>query len=172
MDTMKGGGVGIGALAILLIAAAYLAFAGGNGEEASTEIAGDTLTGPVTEVVDGDTAHVSIDGHDETVRFIGIDTPEVDPSIGVECFGKQASERNHELIDGERVRLEVGTEERDKYGRLLAYVYVGDEFINAELVRGGYAQTLEIPPNTDKAELLGELERQAADAGRGLWGAC
>jgi micrococcal nuclease len=128
--------------------------------------------GSVTEVVDGDTAHVSIDGHDETVRFIGIDTPEVDPSIGVECFGKQASERNHELIDGERVRLEVGTEERDKYGRLLAYVYVGDEFINAELVRGGYAQTLEIPPNTDKAQFLGELEREAADAGRGLWGAC
>ena len=65
-----------------------------------------------------------------------------------------------------------GAEERDRYGRLLAYVYVGERFINAEMVQGGYARTLEIEPNTDKAPLLNRLERDAANAGRGLWGAC
>ena len=123
-------------------------------------------------MVDGDTIHALVDGEDESVRYIGIDTPEVDPSIGVECFGKQASERNRELVGGERVRLVFGAEEPDRYGRLLAYVYVGDELINAEMVAGGYARTLEIEPNTDRAPLLNRLEQEAANAGRGLWGAC
>ena len=126
----------------------------------------------MTDVVDGDTIHAVVDGEDESVRYIGIDTPEVDPSIGVECFGKEASERNRELVEGERVRLVFDAEERDRYGRLLAYIYVGDVFVNAELVEGGFARTLEIEPNTDKAAPLSRLEQEAANAGRGLWRSC
>ena len=70
------------------------------------------------------------------------------------------------------MRLEFDRELRDDYGRLLAYVYVGEEFVNAELVAGGYARTLEIEPNTSRAEQLGRLETEAGAAGRGLWGAC
>ena len=83
-----------------------------------------------------------------------------------------ASERNRELVGGERVRLVFGAERRDRYGRLLAYVYVGDEFVNAAIVRGGFARTLEIEPNTDRAPLFNRLEQEAANAGRGLWARC
>ncbi len=168
---------GIGAVAFLVLAVIVLLY--GGGEDAGDGGGGGrgdgdpgTATGEVTEVVDGDTIHALVDGEDESIRYIGIDTPEVDPSIGVECFGEQASRRNRELVTGERVRLVFGAERRDRYGRLLAYVYVGERFVNAEIVRGGYARTLEIEPNTGRAPLLNRLEQEAANAGRGLWGAC
>ena len=82
------------------------------------------------------------------MRYIGIDTPEsVEPGEPVECFGCEASHFNERLVEGEKVRLVFDAERRDVYGRLLAYVYVGDVFVNAELVRAGYATTLTIPPN-------------------------
>jgi micrococcal nuclease len=127
---------------------------------------------PVVDVVDGDTIEVLVDGVEEDVRYIGVDTPEVDPSIGVECFGSQASEANRRLVAGERVRLVFDDERRDRYGRLLAYVYVGERFVNEELVRGGYATTLTIAPNTDFAGRFDRLEQSAGNAGRGLWGEC
>ncbi len=127
---------------------------------------------PIVSVVDGDTARALVDGREESVRYIGIDTPEVDPSIGVECFGAQASARNKQLVEDETVRLVYDAERRDRYGRLLAYVYVGETFVNAELVRGGFATTLEIAPNDSKAGLFDRLQQEAANAGRGLWGAC
>ncbi len=135
--------------------------------------AGEPVTVDVSRVVDGDTIEVDLDGTEEDVRYIGIDTPEtVKPDSPVECFGPQASERNHELVEGERVRLVFDRERRDVYGRLLAYVYVGDDFVNGELIEGGYARTLEIEPNTSRAEQLAGLQREASDAERGLWGAC
>jgi micrococcal nuclease len=164
----------LGALLLLVAAVALLALGGGDEEDGGSAAppARQAQAARVTSVVDGDTIHALVDGRDESIRYIGIDTPEVDPSIGRECFGEQASSRNRELVGGERVRLVVGTEERDRYGRLLAYVYVGETFVNAEMVAGGFARTLEYPPNTDKAAMLGRLEQQAANAGRGLWGAC
>ena len=127
----------------------------------------------VTRVVDGDTAEMEIDGDEEDVRFIGVDTPEsVTPGEPVECYGQQASHFTQRLIEGERVSLEFGAEERDRYGRLLAYVYLEDRFVNAELVRRGLARTLEIAPNVDHAERFADLQQEAANAGRGLWGAC
>ena len=130
-------------------------------------------TADVLRVVDGDTIEVDIDGTIEDVRYIGVDTPEtVKPGTPVECFGKEASDFNHDLVEDRAVRLEFDNELRDDYSRLLAYVYVGDEFVNAELVAGGYARTLEIEPNTSRAAQLGRLEAQAGTAGRGLWGAC
>ena len=127
----------------------------------------------VTRVVDGDTVEAEVDGATEDIRYIGVDTPEsVKPDTPVECYALQASHFNEQLVEGETVRLEYDAEQRDVYGRLLAYVYLGDEFVNAELVRRGYAQTLTIPPNTRFADLFARLEREASGAERGLWGRC
>src|SRR5918999_1079217 len=125
------------------------------------------------EVVDGDTIEVSLDGEIEDVRYIGVDTPEsVTPGEPVECFGEAASRANERLVEGETVRLVFDAERRDRYGRLLAYVHAGDVFVNGELVAGGFARTLEIEPNTSRAERLGRLETAAGRGGRGLWAAC
>src|SRR3954466_2490636 len=129
----------------------------------------------VTRVVDGDTVHVAIDGTDETVRYIGIDTPEsVKPGTPVQCFAKAASAANERLVDGRRVRLSYDAERRDRYGRLLAYVYRDgdDAFVNARLVEDGYARTLTIPPNVRFAGRLAALARSAREQRRGLWRAC
>ncbi len=124
-------------------------------------------------VVDGDTIEVDYNGREEDVRYIGIDTPEsVAPDRPVECYGHRASDFNASLVDGETVRLVFDAELRDRYGRLLAYVYVGELFVNAELVERGFAQTLEIEPNTAKAGELSRLEVAASAQGRGLWGTC
>jgi micrococcal nuclease len=127
----------------------------------------------VVRVVDGDTIVASVEGEDEYVRYIGVDTPEtVKPDTPVQCFGPRASDENHRLVEGRTVRLTFDREARDDYGRLLAYVHAGGRFVNAELVRGGYARTLEIAPNTSHAAELQRLAARAARAGRGLWGAC
>jgi micrococcal nuclease len=136
---------------------------------------GGKASGVVTRVVDGDTVHVSIDGDDEAVRYIGVDTPEtVKPGTPVQCFGKAASAYNHRLVEGQPVRLRFDAERRDKYGRLLAYVYRASDglFVNAALVRGGYATTLTIPPNTAHAPQFATLERRARGRRKGLWRAC
>jgi micrococcal nuclease len=138
---------------------------GGNG--------GKPVRGEVVDVVDGDTIEVVIDGEVEDVRYIGIDTPEsAIPGEPVECFGKASSRENERLVAGETVRLVFDAERRDRYGRLLAYVHVGDVFVNGELVGGGFARTLEIEPNTSRAERLGRLEAEAGREGLGLWSAC
>jgi micrococcal nuclease len=127
----------------------------------------------VTRVVDGDTVEATVDGQTEDIRYIGVDTPEsVKPDTPVQCYALKASHFNEDLVEGKTVRLEYDAEQRDVYGRLLAYVYLGDEFVNAELVKRGYARTLTIPPNTDHAELFARLEREASADERGLWGAC
>jgi micrococcal nuclease len=129
--------------------------------------------GYVVRAVDGDTIEVRFGGRVEDVRLIGVDTPEtVDPDKPVQCFGRRASRFEHRRVEHRRVRLVFGVERRDVYGRLLAYVYLGPFFVNAELVRHGLARTLEIPPNTRFASRFGRLEMAAALAGRGLWGVC
>lgn len=158
-------------IALALLAAGCDGSDGGDGRDEEPE-PGDEVRVRVLEVIDGDTITVALDGEAEDVRYIGIDTPEVDPSIGVECFGDQAGDRNEELVGGKRVRLVFDDELRDRYGRLLAYVYLGERFINAELVRGGFARTLTIEPNTNRAGLFDRLEQAAGVAGRGLWSAC
>jgi len=127
----------------------------------------------VVRAVDGDTIEVLLDGEHEDVRYIGIDTPEtVKPDTPVQCFGPQAHRFNGRLVTHRRVRLVFGVERRDIYGRLLAYVYLGDRFVNAELARRGLARTLTIPPNDRFARRFERLQTVAARAGRGLWGAC
>jgi micrococcal nuclease len=127
---------------------------------------------PVERVVDGDTIRVTYEGRSERVRYIGVDTPEtVHPRKGVERFGPEASEANRRLVQGETVRLVFDVEERDRYGRLLAYVYLRDgTFVNARLVEQGYAQVMTVPPNVRHQERFLALQRNARESGRGLWG--
>jgi micrococcal nuclease len=123
----------------------------------------------VTKVTDGDTIRLSGLG---PVRLIGIDTPEV--YGGVECFGREASEFAKGLLPvGTRVRYRVGVEERDRYDRLLAYVWLPDgRMLNRVLVERGYAQPLTIPPNVAFADVFRAAARAARQAGVGLWRAC
>ncbi len=134
-----------------------------------------TLEGEVTRVVDGDTVKVHLGGRRETVRYIGVDTPEtVKPGTPVQCFGKAATAYNRGLVAGQAVRLRTDAEARDRYGRLLAYVYRRRDglFVNAALVRGGFARTLTIPPNVSHASELAGLQRAARMSRRGLWALC
>ncbi len=130
----------------------------------------------VTRVVDGDTIEVRVGGAVETVRLLGIDTPEsVDPRSPVECFGREASEHTASLLPpGTPVVLVRDVEARDRYDRLLAYVYRSGDgtFVNHVLVRDGFAAVLTYPPNVAHAAELTAAARQARDEGRGLWSAC
>jgi micrococcal nuclease len=137
------------------------------------------LSARVTHVVDGDTIDVELaDGSDETVRYIGIDTPEtVKPGTPVQCGGPRAHDLNDQLVYGKTVTLRFDAERRDVYGRLLAYVYLPRPgrrplFVNAELARRGLARTLTIPPNDSFAALFDRLATRAGVLGRGLWGSC
>jgi micrococcal nuclease len=125
----------------------------------------------VVRVVDGDTIRVRLPGDRvERVRYIGMNTPEVHhPRKGQEPGGREATDVNRALVAGRAVRLELDVQLRDRYGRLLAYVWVGDVMVNAELVRRGYAQVMTVPPNVRYQELFLKLERDAREAGRGLW---
>jgi micrococcal nuclease len=133
-------------------------------------------TARVVRPVDGDTVVVDIDGHEEPVRFIGIDTPEsVKPDSPVECFGPEAKERTAELLPaGTLVRLERDVEARDRYDRLLAYVIRDDDdaFINRLLVEEGFAESIAYPPNTTRQGELDEAEAHARAEKRGLWATC
>lgn len=130
----------------------------------------------VVRVVDGDTVVVRLAGREEPVRLIGIDTPEsVDPRSPVECFGRQASERTAALLpEGTAVRLVRDVEARDRYDRLLAYVYRAedDTFVNLTLVEEGFASVATFPPNVAHTSDFQVAAARARDAGLGLWSAC
>jgi len=161
----------LAALAIALCTAVC----GCSAEVSGGEPPGPTDTGRVVRVVDGDTIRVDLPSGEEAVRYIGIDTPEsVKPGSPVECFAKRASAFNERLVGGERVRLVRDVEQRDRFGRLLAYVYRERDglFVNAELVRGGYATVATFPPNVAHEDEFRRLARRARLSGRGLWGKC
>ena len=126
-------------------------------------------------VVDGDTVHVRLGGAVEKVRYIGIDTPETNhPTRGEEPGGRAATAANSRLVSDRPVRLEPDVQLRDRYGRLLAYVWVkrpdgGELMVNAELVRLGYAAVMTAPPNVRHAELFRKLAAEAREHRRGLW---
>jgi micrococcal nuclease len=130
-------------------------------------------TAEVTSVVDGDTLDVRWNGRTERLRLLGVDTPEtVDPHRPVGCYGPEASAFTHRSLEGRTVRLRFDRERRDRYGRLLAYVEVDGRRFNDELLTGGYARLLVIPPNGRHARTMLDEELAARSAARGLWGAC
>lgn len=125
------------------------------------------------DVVDGDTIKVDIGGEVHTLRYIGIDAPEtVHPEEPVQWMGPQASEANRQLVEGQTVYLEKDVSETDQYGRLLRYVYLEDgTFVNAELVRLGYALSATYQPDVKHQDQLVASQQEAREAERGLWGA-
>jgi micrococcal nuclease len=145
------------------------------GGAAGEQAAGRGAIGRVVRVVDGDTIDVQLGATRERVRYIGVDTPETkDPASAVRCYGRQASGFNARLVAGARVRLVLDVARRDRYGRMLAYVFrVRDGlFVNAQLARRGYARPLPIAPDVRHAARFADLARRARERGRGLWSAC
>jgi micrococcal nuclease len=134
---------------------------------------GDAVAAEVRRVTDGDTFVAMVAGREERVRVIGVDTPEtVAPDRPVERFGKQAAAFAERYLAGATVRLAGDAEPRDRYGRMLAYVWLADgTFWNALLVAEGYAQQLTIPPNVAYAGLFRRLAAEARREHRGLWAA-
>ena len=127
----------------------------------------------VVRVVDGDTINVEKKGKVEPVRYIGIDTPEtVDPRKPVQCFGVEASKKNKELVEGKMVRLEKDITDRDKYNRLLRYVWLDDTLINQTLVEQGYAKSYSYPPDIKYQDNFVAAEKKAREDKLGLWTAC
>jgi micrococcal nuclease len=130
----------------------------------------NALLGYVTRVVDGDTIYAAVGNRIEKIRYIGINTPEIHhPTKGSEPYGEAARQANARLVEGRWVNLVLDVQQRDRFGRLLAYVYIGDRLINAELVWQGYAEAATYPPNVRYADYFVGLQRQAREATRGLW---
>ncbi len=124
----------------------------------------------ITKVIDGDT--IEIKGG-KRVRYIGIDTPEtVDPRKPVQCFGKEASNKNRQLVEGKKVYLEKDISETDKYGRLLRYIWIDNILVNELLVREGYAYSSSYPPDIKYRKNFDEAQRLAEKENKGLWGIC
>ena len=165
---------GIIARTITLIVATLCAVA-----SCSTRIesdAGGRISAVVTQVIDGDTVQVSIGGRTQDIRLIGVDTPEtVHPTKPVQCFGPEASQHTKQLLPrGTRVYLARDIESRDKYGRLLAYVYRSADnlFVNYELVYNGWARPYPYPPNTTLESTFAEAAFHAQSQQLGLWRYC
>ncbi len=131
----------------------------------------------VNRVVDGDTAILE---DSRRVRYLNIDTPEsAHPNKPVQCFGKEAANKNKDLVEGKEVLLKFDKEKEDKYGRLLAFIFLPGkntsdvkQSVNAYLVETGYARAYIIKPNNTFAEEFAKLEREARENKRGLWGNC
>jgi len=129
----------------------------------------------VARFVDGDTIVVDMNGKDETVRMIGMDTPETHrPNTPVQCYGPAAAAYTKNLIGSQKVRLEADptNQNRDRYGRLLRYVYIPDgRMVEEELIKNGYAFAYTSFPSTHNDEFAA-LASQAKDNAKGLWGSC
>lgn len=162
-------------LGILLITFNF--FGKENSVEKSSPSVKETLeTVKVVGVIDGDTIKVDINGHEETVRLIGIDTPEInDPRNEVKCFGKEATDKAKEILSGKMVRLESDPTQgdRDKYGRLLRYVFLAELNFNKFMISEGYAHeyTYKSNPYKYQSEFV-QVAKEARENNRGLWQKC
>ncbi len=160
------------AVALAIVGAAACSRASGAKVSAPSAAGGAT----VERVVDGDTIIARINGRRERIRFIGMDTPEsVKPNTPVQCFAIAASNRTKALLPaGTAIRLVGDVEQRDKYKRLLAYVYRAKDnlFVNLSLVHDGYAVPYTFPPNVAHTNEFVSAAADARQAGRGLWSAC
>jgi len=135
------------------------------------EVSFQEETARVAFVIDGDTIVLE---NGEKVRYIGIDTPEYDfnETGASECFGRQARERNRELVQNKAVTLRRDVSDRDVYGRLLRYVYSGEVMVNKLLLEEGYADIMSIPPDTAHKNAFEEIREYARKVPLGLWKEC
>ena len=130
----------------------------------------ETVQADVIHVVDGDTIDVEIDGKEEKVRFLLVDTPEtVHPTKPVQAYGREASDYTKEQLEGKTVELEFDQETRDRYGRLLAYVYINGEMINEKLLEKGYARVTVYDPNDKYESEFRSIQDQAVENHLGIW---
>jgi len=121
----------------------------------------------VTKVIDGDT--IEIEGG-QKVRYIGMDTPELDDkNLTKKCYAQQASKKNKELVEGKEIKMVKDVSEKDKYDRLLRYVFVGDIFVNDYLVRNGLANAVTYPPDIKFKDQFRAAEQEARNNNLGLW---
>jgi micrococcal nuclease len=122
----------------------------------------------VSKVIDGDTIQLE---SGETVRYLGIDAPELyrKKEGGPEFFAREAMRYNKKIVYLKKVRLEFDVERKDQYGRLLAYVFVKNLFVNAELVKLGYAKAMVKPPNLKYRDVLVASQQKAMEQEKGLW---
>lgn len=166
-------------LAVLLTALTVILPAGCVGEpetqppsQGSGTVAPGRVEVELVKVVDGDTIWVRMsDGSEERVRYIGIDAPEIaHADAPAEYMGEEASIHNAELLASGPLHVEVDMDERDDFGRLLAYVWAGEVLVNERLVRDGYARAHGYPPNLARQSQLREAQRKARAEGLGLWG--
>lgn len=137
---------------ILLIALATLLFSACQEPSSGTK---------VIKVIDGDSIVIEDSYY---VRYIGIDAPEKG-----EPYFLEATQLNKKLVEGKKIRMEKDISERDRYGRLLCYVYVNDVFVNAEIVKLGYAYAKSYPPDIKHQQYLETLELEAKQLKRGIW---
>lgn len=142
----------------------------------SPNIEVDKTTAQVLRIIDGDTIEVSLDNKKETVRLIGIDAPETtDPRKPVQCFGKEASDKAKEILDGKTITLESDPTQgnRDKYQRLLRYVFFNDLNFNKLMISEGFAHeyTYQSNPYKYQKEYI-QAAKEARESNRGLWQKC
>src|SRR5437868_5865650 len=158
---------------LLVLGAVLAAFSLAGWRLGTARSGADSPTVRVMAVVDGDTIDVTWGAGRERVRLLGVDTPEtVDPRRPVGCYGPEASAFTHRRLQSRAVRLRFDRQRRDRFGRLLAYVEVDGRRFNDELLTGGYARLLVIPPNGRHGRAMLDEELAARSAERGLWGAC
>lgn len=138
---------------------------------ALNQVDSNLISAEVIRVVDGDTVKIKVDGKEETVRLLLIDTPEtVHPSKPVQPFGPEASSFTKELLTGKEIQLEMDIGERDKYGRLLAYIYVDGQMVNELLLEKGLARVAYVyEPNTKYVDDFYEIQKQAQQEAVGIW---
>lgn len=139
--------------------------------KSATTSTNESATYLVTRIVDGDTFVIDTG---QKVRYIGINAPELHVLTTKipDCYGLEAKAKDSELILGKRVTLIKDVSETDKYGRLLRYVYVGDDFINRDLVEQGFAQIDTFPPDVKYKSVFLKAQKDARENKRGLWGSC
>jgi micrococcal nuclease len=169
-----------------LVAAAALATVAASGHPPTARPAASTAgeRGIVTRVLDGDTLDVKLDGGARRVRLIGVDTPETRENTKLARdvrrtgrsrealleLGRTAAAFTRDAVLGREVRLELDVERRDRYGRVLAYVWLSDgRLLNAELLREGHAMLMTVPPNVRHVDLFRRLQTEAREARRGMW---
>ncbi|MHB0877860.1 MAG: thermonuclease family protein [Anaerolineae bacterium] len=162
----------VGAIVLLLLVAVVAADRLGLGTGAavpppSVTAAAGRVAAQVLRIIDGDTIEVDVGGETHSLRYIGVDAPELHPSA--EPYGVAATEANAALVAGKTVYLEKDVSETDRYGRLLRYVWLDDVMVNEELVRQGMARVGSYPPDTGYHDRLLGVEAEARAAGRGLW---
>lgn len=131
-------------------------------------------TAKVVNVIDGDTIEVEFnDGERALVRYIGVDTPERGrDGLVDECYYQEATSKNKELVAGKEVRLEKDVSETDQYGRLLRYVYTGEDLVNLAILEGGFGEFVSYPPDVALAQKLSQAAKEAEVEKVGLWNFC